>query len=136
MALERLLILLRQGLFWIAQNPNSETVSLLIGVGAAGKDSLATWINSHGEKCTVRQLSQTYGDASYDLLIHTGWWLGTSGTRSARAFLYDNGQKIYNGDYYKFEAPAWVNSKNFPADAKIAFDKDAELEPTLVKEVK
>lgn len=89
----------------------------------------------------------------YDLPIHTRWWMGTSGTRSARAWLYgQNGHKVWNGDYYKFEAPSWVNTINYPADpkklsaqeasslklfslnpeAKIAFDQEAANEPATI----
>jgi uracil-DNA glycosylase len=47
-----------------------------------------------------------------DLPIHTRWWMGSSGTRSARAKV--NG--VYNGDYYQFNAPNWVSTKNYPAN--------------------
>ena len=54
----------------------------------------------------------------YDLPIHTRWWMGTSGSRSARAWLNENGKKVYSADYYKFEAPSWVNAIKYPADSK------------------
>lgn len=71
-----------QALRWIAQSPdsvvvqhrqrmfdymlsqNKDTLRLIIGVGAAGKDTLATWIRSHGGKCTPSQLSSGFCDAS------------------------------------------------------------------------
>ena len=71
-----------QALFWLAQNPNSlvvkhrqrmfdymlsqnkDTLRLIIGVGAAGKDTLATWIRSHGGQCTAQQLGKSFCDAS------------------------------------------------------------------------
>lgn len=46
-----------------------------------------------------------------DLPVHTRWWMGTSGTRSSRAYL--DGKQ--SGDYYKFDAPMWVNEKKYPA---------------------
>lgn len=49
-----------------------------------------------------------------DLPVHTRWWMGTSGTRSARATI--NGS--YSGDYYQFNAPNWVSTKNYPASVQ------------------
>jgi hypothetical protein len=71
-----------KALFWLAQNEssvivkhrhrmfnymldqNKETLRLIIGVGSAGKDTLATWIRSHGGKCTPQQLGSSFCDAS------------------------------------------------------------------------
>lgn len=68
-------------LFWLAQDPasvvvqhrhrmfdymletNKNTLSLVIGVGSAGKDTLATWIRSHGGKCTSAQLTRSFCEA-------------------------------------------------------------------------
>ena len=68
----------QQRLLWLAQNPdsivvehrhklfdymletNQKTLSLVIGVGTAGKDSLATWFQAHGSKCTSWTLSRGY----------------------------------------------------------------------------
>ncbi|MGK5086378.1 hypothetical protein WDW86_02375 [Bdellovibrionota bacterium FG-2] len=52
-----------------------------------------------------------------DLPAHTRWWMGTSGTRASRAYTLEGKTTVWNGDYYKFDAPAWVNSKNYPAPA-------------------
>ncbi|GAB4418125.1 MAG: hypothetical protein OHK0056_27380 [Bacteriovoracaceae bacterium] len=65
-------------LLWLAQNEdsvivqhrhkmfdymleqNQDTLSLVIGVGTAGKDSAATWVRSHGGKCSSSQLNRGY----------------------------------------------------------------------------
>lgn len=52
-----------------------------------------------------------------DLPVHTRWWMGTSGSRGSRAFVQERGQKVYSGDYYKFDAPTWVSSRNYPASS-------------------
>ncbi|PIS10152.1 MAG: hypothetical protein COT73_10920 [Bdellovibrio sp. CG10_big_fil_rev_8_21_14_0_10_47_8] len=52
-----------------------------------------------------------------DLPAHTRWWMGTSGSRASRAYVMNGGSKADNGDYYKFDAPGWVNSKNYPDNA-------------------
>lgn len=51
-----------------------------------------------------------------DLPVHTRWWMGTSGSRAARAYLKTGSGTQWVGDYYKFDAPTWVNEKNYPAD--------------------
>ncbi|MFZ4714464.1 MAG: hypothetical protein ACOYL6_12150 [Bacteriovoracaceae bacterium] len=43
-----------------------------------------------------------------DLPAYTRFWMGTSGNRAVRAFETIKGQKVFNGDYYIFEAPAWA----------------------------
>ena len=43
-----------------------------------------------------------------DLPAYTRFWMGTSGSRASRAHEIINGKKIYNGDYYIFEAPNWA----------------------------
>ncbi len=50
-----------------------------------------------------------------DLPSHTRFWMGTSGSRAYRAYLMKGKEKIWNGDYYQFQAPTWVNAKNYPA---------------------
>lgn len=57
-----------------------------------------------------------------DLPIHTRWWMGTSGSRAARAYLKTDKGNQWNGDYYKFDAPGWVNNANYPADPKTVND--------------
>jgi hypothetical protein len=42
----------------------------------------------------------------YDLPIQTKWWVGTSGTRSARPFNRET--RALDGNYYKFYMPNWV----------------------------
>ncbi len=51
-----------------------------------------------------------------DLPVHTRYWMGTSGSRAARAYVRQGSGKVWNGDYYKFDAPTWVNARNYPAD--------------------
>lgn len=51
-----------------------------------------------------------------DLPAHTRWWMGTSGSRASRAYTMNGGSKVYSGDYYQFNAPNWVSSKNYPAN--------------------
>lgn len=41
----------RHGLFDHMAETNSESLSLIMGVGSGGKNSVATWINSRGGKC-------------------------------------------------------------------------------------
>lgn len=55
----------------------------------------------------------------HDLPIHTRWWMGTSGSRASRAYVKTKLGQIWNGDYYKFESPSWVNTINYPADPKL-----------------
>jgi uracil-DNA glycosylase len=43
-----------------------------------------------------------------DLPAYTRFWMGTSGNRAVRAYEMKNGKKVYNGDYYIFEAPRWA----------------------------
>lgn len=50
----------RHKLFDYMLEQNSETLALVIGVGTAGKDSAATWVQSHGGKCSPGQLSRGY----------------------------------------------------------------------------
>ena len=51
-----------------------------------------------------------------DLPAHTRWWMGTSGSRSARAYTKEGSARVVSGDYYQFNAPDWVSSKNYPAN--------------------
>lgn len=53
-----------------------------------------------------------------DLPAHTRWWMGTSGSRASRAYLGSGSSKQWHPDYYKFDAPGWVNPKQYPADPK------------------
>ncbi len=54
-----------------------------------------------------------------DLPVHTRWWMGTSGSRAHRAFEWmateKTKKKVWNGDYYQFQAPMWVDFKKYPA---------------------
>lgn len=59
-----------------------------------------------------------------ELPVHTRWWMGTSGSRAARAYLKTDKGQQWSGDYYKFDAPNWVNSANFPADPAKVSDRD------------
>lgn len=61
-----------------------------------------------------------------DLPIHTRWWMGTSGSRAARAYLKTKTGTQWNGDYYKFDAPNWVNNLNYPADPHLIKDSDKQ----------
>ncbi|PIP95127.1 MAG: hypothetical protein COW00_17605 [Bdellovibrio sp. CG12_big_fil_rev_8_21_14_0_65_39_13] len=45
-----------------------------------------------------------------DLPAYTRWWMGTSGSRAARAQETISGKKVYNGDYYRVIAPRWASS--------------------------
>lgn len=51
-----------------------------------------------------------------DLPAHTRWWMGTTGSRSARAYTKEGSARVVSGDYYQFNAPDWVSSKNYPAN--------------------
>ena len=51
-----------------------------------------------------------------DLPVHTRWWMGTSGSRAARAYTKEGNARVVSGDYYQFNAPDWVSSKNYPAN--------------------
>lgn len=53
-----------------------------------------------------------------DLPAHTRFWMGTSGSRAYRAYTMNGKNKVWNGDYYQFQAPTWVNTKNYPANVK------------------
>jgi uracil-DNA glycosylase len=78
-----------------------------------------------------------------DLPAHTRWWMGTSGSRGSRAYVTEGRKKQWSGDYYKFEAPTWVNEKKYPANPRElsaterasvdAFSKDgpSETEATM-----
>ena len=61
-----------------------------------------------------------------DLPVHTRWWMGTSGTRASRAYVQQGSNKVWSGDYYKFDAPTWVSSKNYPARAENLSAADRE----------
>lgn len=43
-----------------------------------------------------------------DLPMHTRWWMGTSGDRASRAYELLNGKKVFNENYYQFQAPKWA----------------------------
>lgn len=45
-----------------------------------------------------------------DLPAYTRWWMGTSGSRAARAQETVSGKKVFNGDYYRVIAPRWAAS--------------------------
>jgi uracil-DNA glycosylase len=48
----------RHELFDYMLSQNKGTLALVIGVGTAGKDSAATWVRSHGGKCSASTLSR------------------------------------------------------------------------------
>lgn len=136
-------------LLWLAQNPESRVVkhrhemfdymletnrdklAVVIGVGTAGKDSLATWFQSHGEKCNSRQLSKS-DNLKTEGVDETGFCLGTGklkgilgigvrhpGSASAR----NGGSKVKNSLAKDFERRARVVARHIN-DGSIEIEKD------------
>lgn len=68
--------------YMLEQNP--ESVRVVIGVGTAGKDSLATWFKSHGGKCNARSLSRSACKGSGKLEGVIGIGVSHPGAASAR----------------------------------------------------
>ncbi len=79
-------------------------------------DKIAT-LKIAGIKVAGKYTGQLTSIPREDLPAHTRWWMGTSGTRASRAYLQEGKNTVWNGDYYKFDAPSWVNSRNYPAPA-------------------
>ncbi|RYZ64995.1 MAG: hypothetical protein EOP09_15000, partial [Proteobacteria bacterium] len=50
----------RHAMFDYMLSQNKNTLALVIGVGTAGKDSVYSWIKSHGGNCSKRDLSSSY----------------------------------------------------------------------------
>ncbi len=65
-----------------------------------------------------------------DLPVHTRWWMGTSGSRAHRAFEWIAKEKTkvktWNGDYYQFQAPTWVDYKKYPAQVSEIYNPPKE----------
>lgn len=65
-----------------------------------------------------------------DLPVHTRWWMGTSGSRAHRAFEWiakeKTKKKVWNGDYYQFQAPTWVDFKKYPAKVSEIYNPPKE----------
>ncbi|MEK6625656.1 MAG: hypothetical protein AABY86_11845, partial [Bdellovibrionota bacterium] len=57
---ESIVVKHRHALFNYMLETNSDTVELVIGVGTAGKDSVATWFRSQGSECTSSLLNSKY----------------------------------------------------------------------------
>ena len=72
-----------------------------------------------------------------DLPVHTRWWMGTSGSRAHRAFEWIAAEKakkkVWNGDYYQFEAPTWVDNKNYPAKVSEIYNPPQEDKNEYIK---
>ena len=136
-------------LLWLAQSPDSrvvkhrhemfdymletnrEKLAVVIGVGTAGKDSLATWFQSHDEKCTTRQLSAS-DNLKTENTDETGFCIGTGnlkgilgigvrhpGSASAR----NGGSKVKNSLAKDFERRARVVARHIN-DGSITINKD------------
>lgn len=61
-----------------------------------------------------------------DLPAHTRYWMGTSGSRAYRAYLIQDKKKVWNGDYYQFQAPTWVDFRKYPARESEIIQKNSE----------
>lgn len=90
-------------------------ITKIISVGSVAK-TVAERINNDFK---LRARVQSYSSSDVkkmpltviprkDLPVHTRWWMGTSGSRAARAYRYTGGKKVYSGDYYKVYAPRWA----------------------------
>lgn len=60
-----------------------------------------------------------------DLPMHTRWWMGTSGDRASRAYEILDGEKVFNGNYYQFEAPRWAARWKVDEKDLSDFEKDS-----------
>lgn len=72
-----------------------------------------------------------------DLPVHTRWWMGTSGSRAHRAFewkaIEKTKKKVWNGDYYQFQAPTWVDFKKYPAKVSEIYNPPKEDKNDYIK---
>jgi len=62
-----------------------------------------------------------------DLPHGTRWWMGTSGSRVARAYEIVRGKKVYNPNYYKIFAPFWA-TKWKPAKVPLTKEENRSAE--------
>ncbi|MBC7464491.1 MAG: hypothetical protein H7256_00735 [Bdellovibrio sp.] len=110
-----------------------QTNTPIINMTAPGtKNQISSWNNSLKRISDLKLGFSSQGKYNGELTaiprselpIHTRWWMGTSGSRAARAYLKTDKGNQWSGDYYKFDAPDWVNSYNYPADPAKVSDKD------------
>ncbi|HAZ11444.1 MAG: hypothetical protein A2X86_10700 [Bdellovibrionales bacterium GWA2_49_15] len=64
---ESIVVKHRHALFDYMLETNGDTLELVIGVGTAGKDSVATWFRAHGSECTSSILNAKYCEGKGDL---------------------------------------------------------------------
>jgi len=57
----------RHALFNYMLETNQETLKVVVGVGTAGKDSVATWFRSQGSSCSSSTLNSTYCEGKGNL---------------------------------------------------------------------
>lgn len=123
----------------------SSNTKLILTIGDVAKEALSTYQNSKNIKVVnlisvldkahiaqwnkeAVQISSLLGTSSTekyngdlmaiprkDLPVHTRYWMGTSGSRAYRAYLMQGKNKVWNGDYYQFQAPGWVSQSKYPA---------------------
>jgi uracil-DNA glycosylase len=84
----------RHELFNYMLETNNESLSLVIGVGTAGKDSVATWFKSQGAKCSSKDLSVSFCEGAGDLAGVYGIGVEHPGGASARNGGDEAGERI------------------------------------------
>lgn len=97
---------------------------------------IENWISEAGEIAKVlgvKVVGKFKGELTAiprsDLPSHTRWWMGTSGSRSARAYVKQGKVNVWNGDYYKFDAPSWVSERKYPAKPEELSQKIESVDP-------
>ncbi|MBI2519646.1 MAG: hypothetical protein HYV97_04490 [Bdellovibrio sp.] len=107
---ESIVVKHRHALFNYMLETNSDTLELVIGVGTAGKDSVATWFRSHGSDCTSSTLSSKYCEGKGELKGVYAIGVAHPGAASARNGGADAANKLQADFQNKASV---VASKNF-----------------------
>lgn len=133
-------VLKREKLIWLAQDKdsivvqhrhdlfnymletNKDSLAVVIGVGTAGKDSVATWFQSHGAQCTSRQLSSNICEGAGKLEGVIGIAVRHPGSASPR----NGGKDAKGGLVADFQKKANLVAKAIQ-DQKIEMSVDPEM---------
>lgn len=118
----------RHKLFDYMLERNKGTVSLVIGVGTAGKDSAATWVEHHGGKCSSSTLSHGYCEGKGAL--EGVYVIGVRHPGAAAA--HNAGTDASGGLRADFQKKADIVS-DLIKDGKMSFPSDPEMSRNFSK---
>ncbi len=121
----------RHRLFNYMLETNKDTLAVVIGVGTAGKDSVATWFKSHGSDCTSSKLTKGACEGAGELAGVIGVAVRHPGAASPR----NGGKDAKSGLVADFQKKADIVSEAI-ASGKIKMSMDPGMERNFSEDFK